>query len=140
MLSNTSAPGLCEFFDRIAQIQALLPELFVVPGILADRDGRLAAPHWMQGLLCRRNEPARLVEDVIGRQQHLVLPERLRPAFDHRRAICGSLACVACRAADVSANHDCIQTGGFRSQAVRALPACARESYPSRRNLGADSL
>ena len=70
--------GFRHFLHRIAQVEAAFPELVVVPGVLADRQRSLPASDEMQGLACRRDKLSRFIEDVVGGQQHFVLPENNR--------------------------------------------------------------
>ena len=64
-----------EIDDRIRLVELLGPEIFVVPDVFADGDAQLLAAE-RKNLLARRGlEIARLVEDVVGGQQHLVLLE-----------------------------------------------------------------
>ena len=77
MLIRICAAGVGQLLDRIALIEAALPELLVVPGVLADGERDVRGRRCSAEL--RRiagHEIARFVEDVVGGQQHLCLPEQ----------------------------------------------------------------
>ena len=67
----------------------------------------------------RRTEVAGLVEDVVGRQQHLALPEHDLAALQHRRAVHRSLARLRLRSRDVAADHAQVQIRRFASQPLQ---------------------
>ena len=79
-------------------------------------------------LLLGGQEVSGLVEDVVGGQQHLALPEDDLAALDHRRAVGGGLAGRRGRAAHVAADQACVQTGGFARQPFKLLPGALQKT------------
>src|SRR5690242_664739 len=76
-----------QLLDGIAAIELPLPELFVVPGVLADRERNLRAIERVDLLAFGRHEVTRFIEDIVRRQQHLGLPEPDTSFFENRRAV-----------------------------------------------------
>src|SRR4051794_39325873 len=81
---------LCEFFYRVAAVTTPLPILLIVPGVFANTQSNSSAVQCANALLVARKKIACLVEDVIGRQQHLVLPEEKLAALNHGGRILSS--------------------------------------------------
>ena len=71
-----------QLFDGIDGVQALLPEVLVVPGVLADGDGQPQAVQLDHLLRPRRSEVTLLVEDIVEGQKLLVLFEQETPAIE----------------------------------------------------------
>ncbi len=90
--------------DGIAFIQALCPEIFVVPGILANGDAELLFVEANDRLRMRGLEITRLVEDVVGGQQHLALLENNAAIGDERGGIGNGLSRVVLSLADIPDN------------------------------------
>ena len=78
------APLPHQFVDRVHGVEAARPEALVVPCVLADGDGQRLAVQQGQGLMFGRLKVALLVEDVVERQQHLLLHEAHPPAGEQR--------------------------------------------------------
>ena len=76
-----------QLFDRIDGVQAALPEVLVVPGVLADGDGQPQAVQLDHLLRPRRGEVALLVEDIVEGQQPLVLFEQQAAAIEQNAAL-----------------------------------------------------
>ena len=66
--------GAHQLFDRIVVIAAPLPEVAIVPDVLADADAEPAAAELEDLRAVERLEVAVLVEDVVGRQERLAKP------------------------------------------------------------------
>src|SRR5664279_5094407 len=62
-----------QVFHRIDAIQAAVPEVLVIPRILADGEGEWGSVDRDEHLLVSRREVARLVKHVIRRQKPLGL-------------------------------------------------------------------
>ncbi len=105
--------GLGEVLDRILAVEAALPELLVVPGVLADGEGDLVAAEIEECLALGGQEVAGLVEDVVSGQQHLRLREEDAAALDDGGAVGGAFAGGGPRAAGVSADDGGRERGGF---------------------------
>ena len=99
---RASLPGNLGY--RIAVVELLSPEAFVVPGVFADRDAELFVVKREDVLGMRGLEVARFVEDVVGRQQHFALLEEDFSSGDQSRRVRDGLAglihCVANEAYD----------------------------------------
>src|SRR6266850_530329 len=63
--------GARELVDRVVMVAAPLPEIAVVPDILADADADAASGDVEELRPVKRLEVAVFVEDVVGRQQRL---------------------------------------------------------------------
>ena len=70
-LTIASAPGANQLLDRIVVVAAPLPEVAVVPDVLADADAEPPAADVEDLRAVERLEVAVLVEDVVGGQQRL---------------------------------------------------------------------
>ncbi len=81
-----------DFRDGIAIVELLGPETFVVPGIFADGDAELLGLKRKHVLGVRGLEVARLVEDVVGGQQHFALLEKNFSLGDERGGVRHGLA------------------------------------------------
>ena len=64
-----------KFLHRVALVKFAVPKLLVVPDVLADGDRHARAVDLVDRLAFRRLKVAPLVEDIVGRQKHLALPE-----------------------------------------------------------------
>src|SRR4051794_15433943 len=104
----------------------MIPVLLVVPCVLADREGDGCTSDLSQRLPACRQEPASFVEDVIGRQQHLVLPEHKLALSENRGRVCGALSGgVIASSPDVAGDYRQREIAGFGCEAVELLPgAC----------------
>src|SRR5439155_25968803 len=69
--------GAClrQLRDRIALVEAALPVLLVIPGVLADGECETASIESGEVWRIAGQEVAGFVEHVVSRQQHLRLPE-----------------------------------------------------------------
>src|SRR5207244_1519750 len=65
------APGADQNFDWVKSIKLLGPELLIIPRVFADRQGHAIAAEGKQFLALGGREVTHLVEDVIGRKEHL---------------------------------------------------------------------
>ena len=63
--------GADQLLDRIVVVAAALPEVAIVPDVLADADAEPRAAEVEHLRAVERLEVAVLVEDVVGRQQRL---------------------------------------------------------------------
>ena len=84
-----------EFLHRVALVEFAVPELFVVPNVLADGDRQARTAGFVDALAFRRLKVAPFVEDIVGRQKHLSLPESDVPLRQIRGAVSGSLGTFA---------------------------------------------
>src|SRR2546427_2142286 len=71
-----------ELGDGIALVEALGPEILVVPGVFADGDAEFFRAERINELLRARLEIARFVKDVVGRQKDFALLEHHAAAAD----------------------------------------------------------
>ena len=87
MLTTMSRPVLSCLLDGIAVVAPPLPEIAIVPDVLADAD-RAAAPADLQdAAAASRLEVAVLVEDVVGGQQRLAERPLDSPAAQQHRRV-----------------------------------------------------
>ena len=70
-LTIACAPAARQLLDRIVVIAAALPEVAIVPDVLADADAEPPAAELEDLRAVKRLEVAVLVEDVVGRQERL---------------------------------------------------------------------
>ena len=110
-----------QFLDGVAAIERALPKLLVVPGVLADGERDFAAIQKENRLGLGGDEVARLVEHIVGGQQHLGLPEQDIAARQHGGAIGGALTGGGLRGADVSGDHGDRERGGLGCQTFQLL-------------------
>ncbi len=80
-------------------------------------------------LLRGRLEIARFIEDVVGRQQHFVLPERDAPALQHGGAVVDREAGGRAGARHRSANDADVQRRGVGGQALQVLLGPIQEAF-----------
>src|SRR5262249_35169573 len=73
--------------DRIGAVERPLPKSLVVPDVLADRDTHAAAGDRQHQRPRARLEIPPLVEDVIGRQEPLVVDALNAPSSRHDRGV-----------------------------------------------------
>ena len=85
-LTIASAPGAHQLLDRIVVVAAALPEVAIVPDVLADADAEPAPAELEDLRAVKRLEVAVLVEDVVGRQQRLAESLLDAPVAEQRRA------------------------------------------------------
>src|SRR5258708_15413910 len=78
---------LAKFHHRITLVQARRPEVRVVPHILANGDAKFFVLEAVDHLLIGRLKVPRLVEYIVGRQQHLALLKDDSPSAQQRRFI-----------------------------------------------------
>ena len=81
------APGADELFDRIVVVAAALPEVAIVPDVLADADAEPPAAELEDLRAVERLEVPVLVEDVVGRQERLAKALLDAPVADERRGV-----------------------------------------------------
>ena len=84
-----------EFGDGITGVERLVPEVFVVPDVFADRDAELFAAHAVDVLLIAWLEVAGLVEHVVGGQEHFALLEDDAALANQRGFVGNGLPCPA---------------------------------------------
>src|SRR5260221_3283247 len=75
---------LRQFRDRIALVEAALPVLLVIPGVLADREGQTVSIESGEGWRLAGEEVAGFVEHDVGRQQHFRVPADCLATLDAR--------------------------------------------------------
>ena len=80
-----SAPARDQLFDRIVVIAPPLPEVAIVPDVLADADAEPPPAEIQHLRTVKRLEVAVLVEHVVGRQQRLAEAVLDAPAAQERR-------------------------------------------------------
>ena len=98
--------SLDELTRGVAQVAALVPKRFVVPDILADRQADFASVEIDGGVFLSRLKIAVLVEDIVGREQHLRAGREDFPMLQKRHGIgrlASGLAFVAAHVADEQA-------------------------------------
>ena len=107
------AAGLNQRLDRIDRVEALVPEVLVVPGVLADGERHLLAAERKQRLASGRGEVAHLVEHVVGGQKHFRLQEGDGAVLEQGGGIHDRLAGFGMGRGHQSANHgDAAGLGG----------------------------
>ncbi len=118
-----------EFLDGINRVEATRPEVLVVPGIFADGNGQAHTVQFHHLLRARGGKVALLVEDIVKRQQALVLLEQEAAAIEKNSGIDGLLAGVAaCR--QRNASHDRgWQPGGGSGQLVHGRTAAGQKAW-----------
>ena len=84
-----------QLFHRIHRVEPPRPEVLVVPGILADGNGQPDAVQFHHLLRPRRRKVALLIENVVKRQQTLVLFEKKPAAIQQNGGIHRRLAAFA---------------------------------------------
>ena len=85
-LTIACAPGAHELFDRVVVVAAPLPEVAIVPDVLADADAETRAGDIEDLRPVKRLEVSVLVEHVVGRQERLAEPLDDIAAAQQRRA------------------------------------------------------
>jgi hypothetical protein len=105
-----------QFLHGIAAVERSLPKLLVVPGVFADGERDLAVVQEQEGLRLGRDEIARLVEHVVGGQQHFGLTKQNVAARQHGGAVGSALTCGRFGGADVAGDHAKRQSGGLGRQ------------------------
>src|ERR1035438_10103516 len=93
-----------QVLDRIDTVQATVPKVLVVPGILADRKREWCPVEGDYGLLVSRSEVADFVENVVGRQEPLALDGCDFPIGKQSRGIQDRLAGSRLRRCDQAAD------------------------------------
>ncbi len=91
-----------EFFDWVALIAAVLPELLIVPAVFADGEGDFGAGQFEDFLRCARKEIAGFVEDVVVREQHFDLLKYDAAVLEDGGGVLGADGGVFGRAGDVA--------------------------------------
>src|SRR5437667_377111 len=79
--------GANGFLHRVARVELLLPEVLVVPGILANRHPELPPFDFVQTRRIPRLEVARFVEHVVKGEQDLAVIEHALSPVEKRRGI-----------------------------------------------------
>ena len=125
---DDAGAGVREFIHRVPPVQRPFPELLVVPGVLADGEGNGQAADFDHRLLFGGTEVARLVEDVVGRQQHLVLAEDDAPAFEHGGGVGGGLAGLGVAAPHEAADNRERQVRGVARELVEGFLGASEEA------------
>ena len=120
---------LNQFFHRIALIERPFPELFIVPRIFANSHRDSRAAQRADGLLVGWKEVASLVEDVVGGQQHLVLPEDDLSALDNGGTVHRLFARAHSRAADVSGDDGEVEIRRRGCQFVQTPRGAHQETF-----------
>src|SRR5258708_22272702 len=102
---NDYAGSLCsQFGDWVAVVASHRPEVLVVPHVLANRDAQLFVAEAEYFLFRGWLKIARLVEYIVGRQQHLALLEDNLAAAQQRGLIRYTAASPILVFADVAHN------------------------------------
>src|SRR6266851_5400271 len=78
---------LAQFHHRVALVQARRPEVRIVPHILANGDAQGLVLEAVNYLLIGRLKVPRLVEYIVGRQQHLALLKHNSASAQQRRFV-----------------------------------------------------
>ena len=127
MLRTTAAPARGELVDRIVMVAAPLPEIAIVPDVLADADADARAGDVEQLGAVVRLEVAVLVEDVVGRQQRLAEALLDAAAAQQHRAVEERPAFVG-RIRLGQADQHRRQRPPRRARAPRPPPSCGARS------------
>ena len=122
------AAGGDQVLHGIAGVERALPELFVVPGVLADGDGEALVAGGEQVLVVGGDEVAVLVEDVVGGQQGLGLAEDDFAAAEDGGGVGGALAGGLVRASDVAGEDGDGEVGGFGGELLDGLLGAQEEA------------
>ena len=105
MFSRILPPAPIQVFDGIDAVEAAVPEILVVPGILADGKRTRGAGQTQQRLAVSRGEVAHLVENVIGGQEALGLDGGNLAVAQHGGRVQDMLAGAGMSGGDNTANH-----------------------------------
>jgi hypothetical protein len=81
-----------QLLHGIDGVEGTRPEIFVVPSVLADGDGQPDAVQFDYLLRPRRGKVALLIEDVVERQQALVLFKEQTASIEQNGGVYGRLA------------------------------------------------
>jgi hypothetical protein len=103
---------LGQFIDGIALIEALFPEILVVPGIFANGERDRVGTEVEEVLPVGGAEVALLVEDVVIGQQHFALAEMDVAALEDDGGVPDALAIVSFDGFDGAANDGDAERGG----------------------------
>ena len=101
-----------DFGDGIAIVAAIGPESFVVPDVFTDGDAQLLVAESVDGLLVRGLEVARLIEDIVGGQQHFALLKNDAALGDEGRFVGDGFSVAVFYAAGVAHDGRQRQLGG----------------------------
>ena len=85
---------MSEFLHGVALIEPAVPKRLIVPGVFANGDRDRSNSQRGEFLAFGRTEVALLVEDVVVRQQHLMLAEGDLAALEHGGSVPDPLAFV----------------------------------------------
>ena len=115
-----------QIFHRVDIVQAARPEVLVVPGVLADGDGQPHSVQFDHLLRTRGRKVTLLVEDVVERQQPLVLLQQQTPSVQQNGGIDGWLftlrwQCHSCQ-------HGGGQSGGRSGQLIDRRAATGQKA------------
>ena len=132
---------LHQLFHRIDFVQPPRPEVFVVPGVFANRNREAYAVEFHHPLAARRGKVALLVKDVVKGQQPFVLLQKQPPPIQQDCRIHGRLSAAA-GGRQRNSNDDCGgQTARHRSQLIDGRSAADKKAWflkKIRRRIAAD--
>ena len=126
-LTIASAPARDELLDRIVVIAPALPEIAVVPDVLADADAEPPPAELEHLRTVKRLEVAVLVEHVVGRQQRLAETLRDR-AVVHEHGAVEERPSLVRRVRLGETDERRRQIARIACQLLEHLPAAAHES------------
>jgi hypothetical protein len=94
--------GLDALLHGVTRIEALRPEMLVVPDILANRDAHAETAELMDAYGAARLEIARLVKDIVEGQEDLGVIKHYAAAHKQRRGVGDGLPLLCARGAYVA--------------------------------------
>ena len=104
-IKDKVAAGFHQLLDGIDLVQLPVPELLVVPGVLADRERHLLAAELKERLLPGRLKIPQFIKDVVSRQQHLGLHEFHFPIPQQQRRVHDVFASAGLSGSYAAANN-----------------------------------
>ena len=117
-----------ELFDGIDGVEATRPEVLVVPGVLADGDGEPSSVELDDLLRSGRRKVALLIENVIERQQPLVLFKKQVAAVDEYGGVKCWFAVFAPGGQSYASQNGCRQVARGGSKLVDRRPAARQKA------------
>ena len=121
-------PAEMSVLDGIAGVERALPELLVVPGVLADGDGEALVAGGEQVLMIGGDEVAVFVEDVVGGEEGFGLAEDDFATPDDGGGIGGAFAGGLVGASDVAGEDGDGEAGGFGGELLDSLLGAEEEA------------
>jgi hypothetical protein len=131
--------GPPRLFDRIAVVAAALPEVAIVPDVLADADGDRVPANLDDVTALTGFEVAVFVEDVVGRQERFVEHVGHGPRAQQRRGVEQRTALTAVDHGQADEHGSAsLEVGGHRPEKPPRLPDVRRVEQQVARRISAE--